>query len=366
MKKNILYLFIAVILLASCGHPDIIEINGELKSDKYSGKYIKLSRNIGSKFELIDSAIIEGKSFTLITDSKEDMLYAVELDNSYRLDLIAKNGDVLNVDINDAATPFITYNIEGNKASEIIKKYYDYVVGSQARIYELQNAMGASADTTGFGEKVTKLQDEYKNTDEWLKNEIKTAPTELLKVFCAGYIDAEYDTKALIDLAKSIKNTENSAYLAYFKANALELEKLALGSPAPSIEAVTPFGKTVSLASFKGKYVLVDFWASWCRPCREENPNVVRIYNKYHSKGFEILGVSLDESYDVWKGAIAKDGLTWSHISELKGWESSFVKNYNISGIPCTYLISPEGNIYAKNLRGKELEEVLEKIYGSN
>jgi thiol-disulfide isomerase/thioredoxin len=129
---------------------------------------------------------------------------------------------------------------------------------------------------------------------------------------------------------------------------------------APEITAKNPAGKELSLSSLKGKVVLVDFWASWCAPCRKENPTVVKMYNKYHAKGFEIFSVSLDQDATAWKTAIQKDGLRWTnHVSDLMGWESPIVKQFGIQGIPYTVLINKEGKIVGVGLRGLDLERKL-------
>lgn len=129
---------------------------------------------------------------------------------------------------------------------------------------------------------------------------------------------------------------------------------------APEITAKNPAGKELSLSSLKGKVVLVDFWASWCAPCRKENPTVVKMYNKYHAKGFEIFSVSLDQDATAWKTAIQKDGLRWTnHVSDLMGWESPIVKQFGIQGIPYTILINKEGKIVGVGLRGLDLERKL-------
>jgi thiol-disulfide isomerase/thioredoxin len=122
----------------------------------------------------------------------------------------------------------------------------------------------------------------------------------------------------------------------------------------------------VRLSSFRGKYVLVDFWASWCGPCRQENPNVVKLYNKYKGKGFTILGVSLDKAGDkpAWLAAIKNDGLTWTQVSDLNGWSNLAARLYGVQSIPQNFLIDPQGKIVAKGLRGDDLDAALEKLLG--
>ena len=137
--------------------------------------------------------------------------------------------------------------------------------------------------------------------------------------------------------------------------------KPVVGNFAPDFTMNDTEGKPVSLSQYKGQYVLVDFWASWCGPCRGENPNVVAAYKKYKNKNFTVLGVSLDEDKDAWVKAIQKDGLTWKHISDLKGWQSAVVPVYGIEGIPYNVLLDPEGKILATELRDKELDAFLSK-----
>jgi thiol-disulfide isomerase/thioredoxin len=137
----------------------------------------------------------------------------------------------------------------------------------------------------------------------------------------------------------------------------------SIGSDAVNFEQADTSGAMVSLASFKGKYVLVDFWASWCGPCRMENPNLVRSFTQYKNKNFTVLGVSLDRAKDAWIQAIYKDGLTWTHVSDLKFWNNEVAKMYRISSIPQNFLIDPAGKIIAKNLRGEDLNLKLAEIF---
>jgi peroxiredoxin len=175
--------------------------------------------------------------------------------------------------------------------------------------------------------------------------------------------DQYYDT--YVQVAAKLKKAWPQYSRTQEFVNYVDKMKLtAVGQPAPEIALPNPDGKVVPLSSMKGKYVLVDFWAKWCGPCRQENPNVVRAYQKYKDKGFTVYGVSLDRSKADWLQAIQQDNLTWTHVSDLKYWQSEAAKTYNISGIPFSLLLDPNGVIIAKNLRGAALHQKLEEIFG--
>jgi peroxiredoxin len=138
---------------------------------------------------------------------------------------------------------------------------------------------------------------------------------------------------------------------------------IPLGSEAPDFAQQTPEGKKFGLRDLRGKVVLIDFWASWCKPCRMENPNVKRVYAKYHGRGFEILGVSLDKDHTAWTNAIQQDGLPWKHVSDLGYWNNAVAQQYGISSIPYTVLVGRDGKVLAKNLRGEALEKKLAEVF---
>lgn len=171
---------------------------------------------------------------------------------------------------------------------------------------------------------------------------------------------------ATVQIADDIEAQYKAKYprqVAQIAAQAATMRTFSVGVEAPLFAGPNPEGEEISLESLRGKVVLIDFWASWCGPCRRENPNVVKLYEAYKNKGFEILAVSLDKTKDRWVKAIAADKLTWLHISDLKGWKSKYAQQYGVSSIPQTVLLDREGKILARNLRGSALEAKLASIF---
>jgi peroxiredoxin len=170
--------------------------------------------------------------------------------------------------------------------------------------------------------------------------------------------------KKFVVLDPEVKKTKEGKELEEFITKAKAVVNTEVGSIAPDFTAATPDGKTLSLKQSMGKVTIIDFWASWCKPCRMENPNVVAIYNELHDKGLNIIGVSLDKTgeADKWKKAIADDKLTWNHVSNLKFWDEPIAAQYGVKSIPATFILDASGKIVAKDLRGDELKAKVKEL----
>lgn len=177
-----------------------------------------------------------------------------------------------------------------------------------------------------------------------------------------AYIFSYEDLKAINKIMDP--TIAESKYVKKLAERETILANVQIGQPAPDFTMNDTLGNPVSLNSFKGKVVLVDFWASWCSPCRAENPNVVKAFKKYGSKGFTVFGVSLDKDKGKWIAAIAKDGLAWTHVSDLVGWENAAAQQYGVMSIPANFLLNKDGKIIGTGLRGEDLEKKLEEVVG--
>jgi len=264
------------------------------------------------------------------------------------------------------------YKAEGSPASSSLSVFMKHYINSSKEMLALEMAADSLNAAAAPDSVITMVEAELESKSKGFRNYIKhfSDTTKSLPV-------------ALFAVAKLLNDDSELAYIKSFSAglskrfsdNKLSTEfkekvkeKIdaevhpagpSIGSMAPDFTLTSLDGKSVELKSLRGKFVLLDFWASWCPPCRAENPNVVAAFNKFRGQNFTILSVSLDKDTDKWKEAVAKDKLTWQHVSDLQGWESSVAALYGVQSIPANFLIDPSGKIIAADLRGDDLDRTL-------
>lgn len=365
----------AISCTSKSGNPFTVE--GTIKNTHSETIYLEQNLPNQERPLIVDSSKTDSAGkFRLTTTTKEEGIYSLRAGNA-KLPFAVLINDSKKVMMNaDLFNRNNIYTVTGSKASEELIRFdkmmvqklgllshYNQHFDSISRINTLNADQRKtidslqSIDSAGFENAALEMKNHVLDlTEKNISPSLTTYAVTSFQQLAGRYGMRSFTPTEISEIVnKALSKFPDNTTLQNWK-------KTLRPGKAPEFTMADTSGKPVSFSSFKGKYVLVDFWASWCRPCRLENPNVVATFNQFKDKNFTILGVSLDTTQQAWMDAIHKDGLTWNHVSDLKGWRNEAAARYGVQSIPYNFLMDPDGNIIAEDVRGRELRTTLGKF----
>ncbi len=371
MKKNILLVCFGIVSLFSGRAQTEIQVSvtGTIANTEFKKiELVKITNGVATN--LIDSELSKSGSFKFIGKLPSADYYHVKLNNQL-IPLVLRNNSEIKI-YGDGNKLDKFCNIVNSDESQQLMEF-QRAENNWMRVYD-SATKAIQLNPTLQKEIYDKITPRYMEFEQFKQNYVQLNQNSAALFPMIKMIDPNKDfdnyqlivTQVINAFSESPSvQAENTRYLQ-FRKKLIDDNPLAKGKIAPDFEELTTDGKTkMKLSDLKGKVVLIDFWASWCGPCRAENPNVVKTYAKYKDAGFTVMSVSLDSDKTKWLSAIEKDGLVWpNHVSDLGGWNSKVAQQYGVRSIPLTILIDQEGKIVNTNLRGPALETELQKIFG--
>jgi thiol-disulfide isomerase/thioredoxin len=357
---------------------DTYTINGKItQATPVIGKvYLQYINDRGQPI-VLDSAVIQPNNTFQIKNKLVNGggFFLVDILQKQKIFLILEGNETISLSANGSATPENPGGIweaKGSANVEYLTKIEKMNLEMRTKVAGWNKAV-AQAQKMKDNARLQQIQQDFDSSQKGILEKIRAMipemGTNLVALHATNYLlmpptQPDQELPLLTELSdKFMKVKPENPIVKTFYQQVLRIRGVDVGIEAPEIAQTTPGDSVFKLSSLRGKYVLIDFWASWCGPCRQENPNVVRLYAKYKAKGFEIFGVSLDNDKNAWTRAIEKDMLTWQHVSDLQGWGNAGAVSYGVNAIPVTFLLDPQGKVIAKNLRGESLEVKLQEIF---
>jgi peroxiredoxin len=364
MKKLTFLIVVVTIIMSACSSKPHYVVNGRIEGSD-SIKFYLQKRDAGKTIN-IDSAVSRKGKFTLKAGAIEypQLVALVAGDTRKRTSFYLENSEIT---ITGALDSLPKAKITGSKTQDEYQAYVDAnkpLSDKYSRVYleyQSANKAGDKALVAELEKKADSISLEMTNLQ---KNFVKENPKSFVTPSILTSISYEMEAPDIEVVLNSLDSTiAKLPQMKSLRERVAVMKTVLIGQKAPDFTLNDVEGKPVALSSKVGaKVLLIDFWAAWCGPCRRENPNVVKVYGEFHKKGFDILGVSLDQKKEDWVKAIADDKLTWNHVSDLQYWSSAAAKLYAVNSIPANFLLDDKGVIIAKNLRGEDLYKKVKEV----
>ncbi len=363
--KKLAFLFIIGAIFASCGKDNGYTISGKIEGADDGTAVLQKVESSGPV--AVDSVQLADGSFTFSGEVEHPLLHLIYInENQMPVVFFLESGDI---SITGNVENLQEANVSGSELNELFEKFNNELP-SQERSQQLQEEF-MQARESGDQKKMQELSQEYQSItqdqQQYFRDFVASNEDNAVGAYLALNMAGSMEGDRLEELIASFEeNLGNHPYVEEMKATLEPMQKkeeaqsnIAVGKEAPGFTLTDVDGNDVSLADFQGKYVFLDFWASWCRPCREESPNMVKAYDEYGGDNFEIVGVSLDKTSEPWIKAIEEDDITWTQLHDPEG---EVANTYGVESIPFTLLLDKEGVIVEKNLRGEALQEKLDEV----
>jgi len=364
---GLIFLYISCNPIHQNNQADGFRIVGTMQSDLSSIIYLEKSENDlpNGRMQVIDSAIITNRSFEFNGFVDFPVHYQLRFNSQRDALIFFIENEFIDIRINE--TNLSISSITGSGLQSILSKHDHQVENIFADLPKISKARIQAVERDNQNE-INRLDSIrtslYNEQRSFTIKTIAENTDNLVGLYLAttSYYTIDHHDELELLLKWFDNDFKDHPYYRNLTERLGNWEQLSIGALSPNFTMNDTTGTGIIMHDLKGKYLLIDFWASWCKPCREENPELLKVYNEFEPVGFEILGVSLDDDRSRWIKAINHDGIRWIHVSDLKGWKSEIVNTYQLNDLPITILLDPDGKIIGKNLKRDRLKEVLEKL----